>query len=244
MVGRRVLVTRAAADAVSLIDALAEARHEPVPLPLLRFGPGPDASRLSSAMTERASGGWLVLTSRHAVPALVDVRSSLARWRVMAVGAATADAVREAGLPVAFQGSGAGAEDLVRRFLAEAPPDVAFEVLYLAGSRSLDHLESGLTEAGHRVERIVTYVNETVRHDPAVIASALCDTDVGIFQSPSALDVLDVDLLGRLSLIVPGLTTARHAESLGLKNVVVAEGPTVSDLVAAIPSDSSRSMHR
>jgi uroporphyrinogen III methyltransferase/synthase len=104
--GRRVAVTRAIAQAQSLVTTLAEYGADVVPVPCLRIDPpsDPEAFRDALATLPTAHDG-VIVSSRNGVDALVDglVRAGhdvrvLAGKTILAVGRSTAAACAERGL--------------------------------------------------------------------------------------------------------------------------------------------------
>ena len=124
LAGRRVLVTRAAHQAGKLSSALREAGATPVEVPVLEIQPPEDPASLEKAVRRLDSYDWLILTSANAVRVVVECTATIgasygpaALPRIAAIGAATANAARNAGLSVALVPGNYVAESLVEELL-------------------------------------------------------------------------------------------------------------------------------
>ncbi|MGD0154503.1 MAG: uroporphyrinogen-III synthase [Terracidiphilus sp.] len=129
LAGRRVLVTRAAHQAGKLSEGLRELGAEPVEIPMLEIQPPESLDPLDRAIRSLGSYDWLILTSANTVRALEGRAQALGlqlaasdRLQVAAVGEATAQAARRAGLPVAVVPETYVAESLVVEILRAAQP--------------------------------------------------------------------------------------------------------------------------
>jgi uroporphyrinogen-III synthase len=150
----RALVTRPEPGASATAQALAKAGWEPVVLPLTEIRAIPGAADAGDPTVDA-----VVLTSanaaRHAPPGL------LARHRctpVYAVGAATADAARQAGFTAILAGPG-DAAGLARMIVGRLRPGAA--ILYLCGRVRRPELERALAAGAISVVAVETY--DTVR---------------------------------------------------------------------------------
>ncbi len=106
--GRRVVVTRARAQAGELSERLEELGAEVIEFPTIEIRPPEDFGPLDEAIRELDSFGWLIFTSVNGVEAFVerlefhdlDLRSVPGQASIAAIGPATAERVRKAGLRV------------------------------------------------------------------------------------------------------------------------------------------------
>ena len=106
--GRRVVVTRARAQAGELSQELETLGAEVHEFPTIEIRPPEDFGPLDEAIRELDTFGWLVFTSVNGVDAFLerlahhglDLRSVPRGAKVAAIGPATAERVREAGLRV------------------------------------------------------------------------------------------------------------------------------------------------
>ncbi len=246
--GLRILVTRAAGQARPLSSLLKAAGADVVTAPLIAFEPVGDSAALRRGIREWALYDHVVFTSATAVRAfaaaagsagvpLVDRRSPAPA--VVAVGPATAKAVRQAGLTC---------HEVPRRFSGDAVAEM-LEAGDLRRKRVLipraqvadESLPDRLRRAGARVDVLPLY--RTVPHPraprqiPRLLGSGL---DMITFTSVSAVDSF-VAAAGAGFHRPPGLmvacigpVTAKAADAAGLQANVVAHVHTIPGLVGAI----------
>jgi uroporphyrinogen III methyltransferase/synthase len=246
--GKRVVVTRARAQASGLAAALRELGAEVVELPAIRIEPlidGPEARRAIAGIRDYS---LVCLTSPNGVRLLFE-----------ALAAAGLDARALAGATVAAIGPGTARElaargvaaDIVpERFVAEALVEALAEV-EVAGRRALvaraaearDVLPEALRERGAEVDVVALY--ETVREPPepeAVEAAAAADHIT--FTSSSTVRNL-VEALGDrfpagARVVSIGPVTSAAAREAGLPVDVEAKRHDVDGLLDALLADAAR----
>lgn len=247
LAGRRIVVTRAAAQAAPLLERLRALGAVPVAAPAIRILPPDDPAPFTEAVEALATFDWLVCTSANAVRALVGARADGAAWpaglRVAAVGQATAAALREAGLDVRFSPSTALAEALAR----ELPLEGASRVLWPHGDLADDALTDALTARGATVTAPVAY--RTVADVGLLgLVDALRDRRVDAITFTSASTVRHVveglaaaglrlerlDGATRPRVVCIGPVTAAAARECGLPVDGVADPHDDEGLVAAL----------
>jgi uroporphyrinogen-III synthase len=200
--GKRVVVTRAEEQSGALVRALQKKGAVPVLAPMVAFGPPDDPAMVDAAIRGMARYDWIFLTSQNALRALrgrcESLRVPLARVMrassIAAVGPATAEAARNAGLRVEYvaerhQGS-ALVEELAGRIKGK-------RVLLPRSDRANPELVHKLERLGARVNEIIAY--RTVRPAEQALAEAgalLRDgAEAVLFFSPSAVHHLQ-EILG------------------------------------------------
>lgn len=232
----RVAVTRDDDRDGAVARALEEAGFVAVSCPVLVEGPAPDQVALRSAAVNLERYDWIVCASVRAVRALVSARGS--SWpkgpRTAAVGAVTAQAMRDAGAAQPIVGSAFNAKALWetlrpldawsgRRVLIATVPGGRRDVI------------DGLRREGAEVTELNAYtmvarVVDDVRHDWAV-----AHPDAVIVGSAAIarhlIDAIGVEAILELKAIVPiGPTTAEALRSAG----VGANPPRQATFTAAV----------
>jgi uroporphyrinogen III methyltransferase/synthase len=244
--GARVLVTRTREQASGLAQRLRSLGAIPLAFPAIAVEPLEDTAALDSALRELRRYDWIAFTSQNGVRAVLDRLHTLsldlralAGIRIVAIGPATASALRERGLRA----------DLLPDTFSSEGVAQAMQESGAAGSRVLlvqpdiapPALEEGLSAAGMQVTRVAAY--RTVAGDgrradlDRLLAGGL---DAVTFTSSSTvahlLDVLDGDttqLEGALIASIGPITSAT-ARDRGLRVDVEADEHTIDGLVAAL----------
>jgi uroporphyrinogen III methyltransferase/synthase len=250
--GRRVLVTRSAAQAGELIDALARAGAEGVLAPMLQLTPPDDPAPLDAALARLEGYDELLFTSANAVrftaerAAARGVALADAVLRVVCVGPKTAQAALEAGLPVhRVPPARFDADALLADRLADSEVR-GRRFLIPASDLARDVLPSGLRAAGAEVDVVVAYANRPGDVDAGWLRGELVRgaLDVLTFASPSAVRrfraLLDDAALAaarscRIAAIGP--LTARALDDAGLPAGIVARSATAAGLVEELAAD-------
>ncbi|NOZ26715.1 MAG: uroporphyrinogen-III synthase [Chloroflexi bacterium] len=248
LLGRRVVVTRAAHQAGELSAKLRALGAEPIEYPVIAIAPPEDLEQLDRAVSRAAHGAydWIVLTSANGVTAVAGRLAALGLAgtdfggaRIAAIGPATAEAVRSilgcrvAVVPPAY----------VAEVLAEALGDVRGQRILLARADiARPALPQALREAGAQVDEVAAYRTVIAREGPDVRAMlARGQIDVVTFTSSSTVRnfVARVgrDALPYLSDVVIaciGPITASTARELGLSPAIVAQVYTVDGLLESL----------
>jgi uroporphyrinogen III methyltransferase/synthase len=248
LAGRRVVVTRARAQAGPLRVLLEAEGAEVVEFPTIRIAPPDDPEPLDRAIRHLDRYAWVVFTSRNAVEAVCgrirergEAPSVLVRAKLAAIGPGTAEALRSAGLSVEL------APD---RFVAEALVD-AFGEIELTGQRVLlpraasarGVLPDGLRARGAAVDVVAAYRTDVERDHAPELWRRLRDSSIHAVTFTSSSTVTHfVELLdGRVERVLGtalvaciGPVTAETAERCGLRVGVVARDYTIRGLVAAL----------
>jgi uroporphyrinogen-III synthase len=157
LVAKRIVVTRAAAQAAPLLEKLRAEGAIPVATPAIRILPPDDPAALRDAAVSLAKFDWLICTSANGARALIAAREADDAWptslQVAAVGNATARALTDAGITVHFQPSAAVADALGR----ELPIAAGSTVLWPRGDLAGLELASALASRGAQVTDVVAY---------------------------------------------------------------------------------------
>ncbi len=193
LLGRRVLVTRARAQASELSGALEDLGATTVELPAIRFAAPDDYAPLDRAIAGLRDYAWVIFTSANGVGRFFDrLRAAgqdaraLANARLVAIGSGTARALEERGLR---------ADIVPERFIAEAVVErLAREdlggarVLIPRASEARDVLPRELARLGVTVDVVPVYRTVQAPPDPATLAAlAAGEIDVVTFTSSSTV---------------------------------------------------------
>jgi uroporphyrinogen III methyltransferase/synthase len=247
--GKRVVVTRAAEQSETLVEALLEKGAVPVVMPMVAFGLPDDPDSLDEAIRELGSYDWMFLTSQNALRALqersqllkLDLAKRAAGVRIAAVGPATAEAAKNAGLKVAYVATKHQGVSLAEELAEEIRGK---RVLLPRSDRANPELVERLKRLGAQVKEIVAY--KTVRPDgqDASRMEAIMreGADAVLFFSPSAVHHLQ-ELLGnerfqelsrRGVFGAVGPVTEEALRAAKVERVVVAKDTTVAAVVGAL----------
>lgn len=246
--GRRIGITRPAAQAGTVIDRVLELAGEPVLLPTIQILPPNDWAPIDAVLARLEQYDWLVFTSVNGVESFLgrlwenggDSRA-LGRLRIAAIGPATGASLTHFGLRADLVPPEFRAESLAQSL----KPQVAGKrVLWAKADRGREILPRELTEAGASVEPLVAYRNVDL---PAFPSAELGRLERGELDwiglgSPSIAENFQRlctaaarEQLGRRTLLasISPVTTAR-ARQLGLPIAAEATEYTWDGLLDAI----------
>ncbi|MBN1262445.1 MAG: uroporphyrinogen-III C-methyltransferase [Anaerolineae bacterium] len=252
--GRRVLVTRASAQASRLSAQLRQVGANPVEFPTISINPPEDWGQLDAAIERLSTYDWVIFTSANGVrffwerleQAGKDARA-FAGVRLAVIGPATAEALKQHGLQ---------ADLMPEKFVAEAILEAFGQVkgqhiLLPRADIARETLAEGLVEAGAQVDEIDAYhtgPGETDKAEEIRRMVAAGDIDVITFTSSStvrnfvaALAPLP-DLPESLTVACIGPITADTAREVGLPVHVVAEDYTIDGLVESLVHHFAKSI--
>ncbi|HXZ82555.1 MAG TPA: hydroxymethylbilane synthase [Acidimicrobiales bacterium] len=233
----RVVVTRAAAQASSLVAALEARGAEVIELATIAVAdPGDGGVALREAAGRMATFDWIVFTSENAVErlfaAIPGVRT-LGGVRVAAIGPGTADALRRRGVRPDL---------LPRRFVGEAlvaefPPGIpGGRVLLPRAAVARAVVPDGLRRLGWHVEVVEAYRTVPAAASAAALARA-AGADAITFTSPSTVrGYCSLGVAGGVPPVVVsiGPVTSAAARAAGLTVTVEADVHSVDGLVNAL----------
>ena len=247
--GRRVVVTRPAAQAGSLIERLQTHGAEVIALPTIEIVARDDAD-VDTAVQRLADGAYdfAVLTSVNGVQALWDALQrrkldarAFAGMRIAAIGSETAGALKRIGLhadlmPTTFTSS--ALSDLFEREGVRGQ-----RVLLARAAQGSPILPERLAGAGADVDDVPLYDTITPAPDPDALAQLREGVDLITLTSPSAAEGLirilrDVETgtvkLDSLQTVCIGPVSAAAARRLGLSVAAIADVYTVDGLFEAV----------
>lgn len=235
--GARVVVTRAKAQASTLIAALVDAGAEPVEVATIEVvEPSDSGAALNQAASELADFDWVVLTSTNAVhrylAAIEDADEGTATdVRHAVVGSATLSALQAASVPADLV-----PERFVAAALVEAFPPGPGRVLFPSAAVTAPTIVDGLGAKAWQVHQVEAYqtVGATIT---AAQRHAVEGADVALFTSASSVERF-CELVGKELLppmvVAIGPSTAAAAEELGIAVTATADPHTIEGLMAAL----------
>jgi len=245
LLGRRIVVTRAAEQAAEFVERLERVGAEALAAPTIEIE-AMDSAALDDAIATLDRFDWIVFTSAHGVEvffarlaATADVRR-LGRAALAAIGPATADALARRGLRVDVVPRDFRAEDLA----ASLAPRVAGKRVLLpraAGAR--DVLPKALAAAGADVADVATYRARPCEALPERVVELFARDEVDAITFTSSSTVRHFHALlggdgpsrtGRAKIACIGPITAATARELGWQVHVEARAYTTDGLAAAL----------
>jgi len=254
--GRRVVVTRARAQASGLAKTLRNLGAEVVELPAIRIEPRIESKEVKGAVNRIGEYALIVLTSPNGVQLLfeamraagLDTRAlgghgsadgNAGRVTVAAIGPGTARALARVGIV---------ADIVPERFVAEslieslAGVEVSGKrVLIARPAQARDVIPEHLSDCGAEVDVIALY--ETVREQPSADAiEAAQSADYVTFTSSSTVRNLTEALGDRFPsdarIVSIGPVTSDAARAAGLEVHAEANPQDINGLVAALIADA------
>lgn len=187
---KRVLVTRAAHQAGKLSDGIRIAGADPVEVPVLEIRPPASYDPLDQALRHLYSYDWLILTSANTVRAVTERAAALKLSLrdpgpyVAAIGHATAEAARHAGLHVTLTPENYIAESLAS---ALATRIHGKHILLARAAIARDVIPDTLRKSGATVNAVDAYQNAIPAAAPKQLRAALASgIDAATFTSSSS----------------------------------------------------------
>jgi uroporphyrinogen III methyltransferase/synthase len=245
--GRRVVVTRARAQASGFARTLRELGADVVELPAIRIEPRTGSQEVCDAVARIGDYSLICLTSPNGVHLLFEAMQEAGRdaralsgATIAAIGPGTARALAQHGIAADVV-----PERFVAEALVEALADTAVEgkpVLVARAAEARDVLPDALRERGAEVDVVPLY--ETVREQPdeSEVERAQ-EADYVTFTSSSTVTNLLEALGDRFPkgarVISIGPVTSETARAAGLEVAVEAERHDVEGLLDALLADAA-----
>jgi uroporphyrinogen III methyltransferase/synthase len=243
LLGRRVVVTRARAQAGELVGRLAALGAATVEVPAIEIvDPEDGGAALAGAVERLGDYDWLVLTSPNGARRLLDALERAGRdaralggVRLATIGPGTAAALAGARLVPDLVPPRYVAESLLDAF-PDPPAPGRGRVLLVRAAVARDVLPAGLAARGWDVDVVDAYRSEPVPLSDAQ-AAALAEAEIVTFTSSSTVSNLLAAAGGRArppGVAAIGPVTAATARQHGLVVDVEAEVHTIDGLVDAL----------
>jgi len=232
--GRRILVTRPAAQAGSLAGLIAECGGEAVCFPLIEIGAAQDPEALQQAIARLGDYSLAVFISPNAVayslPQILAARAWPAGLQAGAIGPGTVAQLNANGLAeVIAPDERFDSAALLERAELQAERVAGKKVLILRGNGGREELAETLRERGAQVDAVTVY-RRSPPADPAFLLSLLRNTTLdaltissseGLRNLQTVLDTEQHGKLRRKPMFVPHQRIADVATQLGWGNVVL-----------------------
>jgi uroporphyrinogen III methyltransferase / synthase len=245
LMGRTVVVTRTGPRAQGLLDRLHRAGAETISVSLTeQTDPADGGAELRAVAMNVGNFRWVIFTSVNAVIRfMVEIRDARAFGRalVAAIGPATADALRRAGVEADLVPTDHSAAGLLAVFPdcdADSPSN---HVLFPCAGQAPQTIPDGLAVKGWQVQRVETYRTMPMPPPSRAIREQMARADAVIFTASSsvesygALVAPDGSPLGVPPVVICiGPTTAKSARGLGMTAVVEADDATAEGIAAAV----------
>lgn len=247
LLGRRIVVTRAAEQAAEFVDRLERLGAEALAAPAIEFDGIDGGEAFDRALAELERFDWVVFTSAHGVDVFFDrLRMSggdarrLARARLAAIGPATAERLARHGLRADWRPEEFRAESLADGLVADIGGK---RVLLPRAEGARDVLPKVLSRAGAQVVDVATYRATIPRELPDRVRDLLERDAIDAITFTSSSTVRHFHALlgdgaprktGRAKIACIGPITAETARSLGWTVDVEAREYTTEGLAAAL----------
>jgi uroporphyrinogen III methyltransferase/synthase len=244
--GKRIVVTRARAQAESLVRRIEEAGGEVVEFPTIEIQPPEEFSAFDAALAKIETYDWLIFTSVNSVePFLARLErqskstATLEAIRIGAIGPETARRLEESGLRVTLVPMRYQAEGILD---AVAPESVRGKrVLIPRAAEAREILPETLRERGAAVDVVIAYRTVLPAVDPAPLAECFGRREIDAVTFTSSSTVRNFArlfgerelgaIVGASLIACIGPITARTVEELGGRANIVAQEFTIAGLV-------------
>jgi uroporphyrinogen-III synthase len=247
--GKRIVITRAAAQSEALAVQLSALGAIPSVLPLVAFAEPEDFAPLDKAIRQVEHFDWVIFTSGQAVRAVVGRSKQLdaalerrgSKLQIATVGPASAEAVRQAGLPVEYvsniHNGVALTKELGERLQGRT-------VLLPRSDRANPDLPAALKAHGALLTEVVAYrtlqPSDVDKLNLGRISAG--EADAILFFSPSAVQHYAELASGeqlrklhdRVAIIAVGPVTASALREAGVERMVVAADTTAASVIQVL----------
>jgi uroporphyrinogen III methyltransferase / synthase len=236
--GKRIVVTRARAQAGSLTSRLQALGAAVIEIPAIEIVPAADYGPLDRAIANLPAYDYLIFTSANGVHHFVDrLDRSTADLRglracICAIGPATRAAVEALHLKVDLMGKEYVAEGLLEAF---AGRDLnGKRVLLPRAAVARDVIPVELTRRGAQVDVVEAYRTVLPQRDTVVPLTADCITFTSSSTVRNFVEIAGVDALRGIPVASIGSITSQTARDLGIAVAAEAAEFTIDGLLDAV----------
>lgn len=240
LAGRKILVTRAHEQTGRLADEILRFGGVPVEFPVIDIAPLEDFHDLDEALSQVAECDWIVFTSANGVRAVINRLHTLnkdprimSHAKIAAIGPATAEELKHAGLTVAFVPT----EYVGKQMAIEMPIEAGQSAILLRADIASETLARGLTERGVSVKQVDVYrtvMPASRPFDPKQADAVTFTSSSTVRNLVAMLDKNGTASLNGLDVFCIGPVTAETAHQFSLPVTAVAKEHTIEGLVRTI----------
>ncbi|HKA31605.1 MAG TPA: uroporphyrinogen-III synthase [Candidatus Binatia bacterium] len=245
--GRRIIVTRARAQASAFTRALEALGAEPIEFPTIEIAPPKSYRELDNAISNIDSYDWIIFTSVNGVDSLsgrlkIRNRTLNGKPRAAAIGPETAKAVEVLGLRPEVVPEEYRAEAILGKLRPEEMR--GRRILVPRAAEARDVLIRTLRDWGAEVDVVEAYRTVAPTIDPAPLRARFRAGEIDMVTFTSSSTVKNFSaifgtahlsrLLARTAVACIGPITRETATGLGMRVDVVAQDYTISGLTDAI----------
>ena len=247
--GKRIVITRARSQALSLVQSIESLGGEVVEFPTIEIKPPASYKSLDGAISQITNYNWVIFTSVNGVEQFLNRfeklgknLADLAGIEVGAIGPETAKRLTAAQIRLSLVPKQYQAEGILEELLSKDM--FGKRVLIPRAAKARDILPETLRQRGARVDVVEAYQTVLPQTDVAVVHKLLRDREIDViaFTSSStatnfAAMLHDEDLprlLSRAVIACIGPITKKTVEDLGMRPEIVSEEFTIPGLINAM----------
>jgi uroporphyrinogen III methyltransferase/synthase len=243
--GKRIVVTRAQAQASALSEQLRTLGADVIELPTIRIEPPSDLRAFAELVQDSHSYDWIVFTSPNGVTAFFDLffklyhdARDIGAARIAAIGPATAQRIRDFHLQVDLQPEEFVAESIVREFRKQGGVE-NLRILLARAEKARDLLPRELSALGAIVDEGFAYRTVPETRDDSGARRRLLEegADLITFTSSSTVEnflALELPWPEKMQVASIGPVTSKTARDHGLAVAVEARRHDIPGLVVAV----------
>src|SRR3989440_2927849 len=243
--GKRIVVTRTRKQAGGLSEQLRALGADVIELPTIRIEPPSDLRAFAELVQDAHTYDWIVFTSPNGVTAFFDLfyklyddAREIGGARIAAIGAATAQRIKEFRLHVDLQPEEFVAEALVREFRKKGGVE-NLRILLARAEKARDLLSKELSALGAIVDEGFAYRTVPETRDNTGARRRLLEegADLITFTSSSTVEnflALELPWPAKMQVASIGPITSKTARDRGLRVAVEARRHDIPGLVEAV----------
>ncbi len=244
--GKKILVTRPAAQAKALIEQLESKNAKVICIPTIAIEPITDYTEIDRKISELSNYDWLIFTSANGVfyffQRLQYLDGAITDTKIAVVGEKTAKKVQQFGYKVDAMPEKYVAENILEE-LGEVKNK---KILMPVGNIARQELQTLLRKNNAQIDELVMYntVNKKLTQEErkSIFESGI---DYLTFMSPSAAlsfaTSIGEENMNQINaqVVCIGPKTAEGVKDLGFKNILIAEKHTTEGIVKTITNHLS-----